>query len=172
MGNKIFYGIIVALVVGFIALVVVLGGQKEQEVETALENSPYTDIEGEDLNQATINTINDENYNRNVTYDESVEKINNEEEVYVYYWSPTCQYCIAETPKIVDVFSNLEEDKEFVQVNVLEYEQAWEEVELSGTPTLTKYVDGEVVSQLVGAQPEPSVYEALFKGELDGEVQK
>lgn len=172
MGNKIFYGIIVALVVGFIALVVVLGGQKEQEVETALENSPYTDIEGEDLSQATINTINDENYNRNVTYDESVEKINNEEEVYVYYWSPTCQYCITETPKIVDIFNNLEEDKEFVQVNILEYEQALEGAELSGTPTLTKYVDGEVVSQLVGAQPETSAYESLFKGELDGEVQK
>lgn len=172
MGNKIFYGIIGLLVVGFVAVFFVMSGQKSEEVNTALENSPYTDIEDENLSQATIGTLNNANYAYNKTFDEHMEKVKNEEEVYVYYWSPTCQYCMAETPKIVEELKNTEGDKEFVQVNVLEYGQAWEEIGISGTPTLTKYENGEVVAQLVGAQPEQSVYGSFFNGELDGEVQQ
>lgn len=173
MGNKIFYGVIVLIFVIFGVVFFMVGNSKEESINQALENSPYTDVEDEELSGATINSMSDDNYKYNVTYNERTEAIESGEEIYVYYWSPTCQYCMAETPKIVGEYEENFSDKNFMQINVDVYSGAYEDADLGlqGTPTLIKYKDGEKVVELIGAQKSEEVYTAYFNGELDGFIQ-
>lgn len=146
MGNKIFYGIIGLIVIAFIIIAVVIGGNEKSAEDYAYY--PYTDKEPEELSGPTIDKLEDEDYQSNKTPAEVEEIVNSGEGEFVYFWSPTCQHCQAATPMLIDALDSI--DGEVTQLNVLEYDQAWETYNISATPTLVYYENGEEVERLEG----------------------
>lgn len=149
MGNKVFYGIIALIVVIFIAVFVVVSNQSS-DPESLSESGhyPYTDKEPDELSGPTIDTLDNEDYQANKTPAEVEEIVNSGEGEFVYFWSPTCVHCQEATPMLTDALDNI--DNEVTQLNVLEYDQAWETYGINATPTLIYFEDGEEVERLEG----------------------
>lgn len=145
MGNKIFYGIIAIVIVGFAAAFIFMNNASGNPEDGYY---PYTDLESEQLEGATIDKLDDENYHYNKTFDETKEIIDAGEGEFVYFWSPTCVHCNAATPYLMDAFEQTGE--EVTQLNVLEYQQPWSEYSIESTPTLIYFENGEEVDRFVG----------------------
>ena len=131
-------GIVIALFIGIIVLNNMSNSDK-------LEDNPYgTD----NLNQATIDLLDDENY-QNIILPEDLEaKIESGEDVFAYLFSPLCSYCMQFTPKLMEVAD--EKGVQIDQLNVLEFENDKASYNLEATPTLIYFEDGKEVSRIVG----------------------
>lgn len=149
MGNKLFYGIIALIIVAFVGIFIYMNSASN-DPENLSDSGyyPYTDKDPEELEGATIDKLDDENYHYNKTFDETQEIIDGGEGEFVYFWSPTCVHCIAATPFLTDAFD--ETGEEVTQLNILEYDQAWNEYAIEATPTLAYFEDGEEVDRLTG----------------------
>jgi thioredoxin 1 len=139
----IFIGIIVAL---FVALAVVNNLQNKEKVEG---NNPY---KTEDLEQATIDQLDDPNYQNIILPKDLEEKLDNKEDMTVYFFSPTCSFCKLATPKLMPLAEEM--NIHIDQYNVLEFEQGWDQYRISGTPTLIRFEDGVEVARIDGDRPE------------------
>ena len=137
-------------VVIFVAVIVVIFAAiafltNKQQTEKTSGNNPYGKDE---LHPLTVDQLDDPLYQNIITPDELDEKLDKEESVIVYYFSPECSYCVKTTPVLMPVAEDL--DKHVYQYNVLEFEQGWDKIEGSGTPTLIHYKNGEETSRIVG----------------------
>lgn len=141
--------IIAGVVLAIFALIVFLTNQSQDE---KLADNPYgTD----DLNPATIDQLDDENY-QNIALPEDVnEQIQSGDPTTVYFFSPTCQYCQQTTPVLMPVADDM--DVEVLQYNLLEFEQGWADYALEATPTLVHYENGQEVARWTGAQPKENI---------------
>lgn len=141
--------IIAGVVLAIFALIVFLTNQSQDE---KLADNPYgTD----DLNPATIDQLDDENY-QNIALPEDVnEQIQSGEPTTVYFFSPTCQFCQQTTPILMPVADDM--DVDVLQYNLLEFEQGWTDYALEATPTLVHYEDGQEVARWTGAQPKENI---------------
>jgi thioredoxin 1 len=139
----IFIGIIVAL---FVALAVVNNLQNKEKVEG---NNPY---KTEDLEQATIDQLDDPNYQNIILPKDLEDKLENKEDLTVYFFSPTCSHCQAATPKLMPLAEEM--NIHIDQYNVLEFEQGWDQYRISGTPTLIRFENGVEVARIDGDRPE------------------
>lgn len=146
-------GIIGGIVVLLFVLVIVLTNMQNK---SKLENNPY---DKDDLNQATIDILDDPNYQGIIVPSALEDKIASGEATLAYLFSPLCSHCQNFTPKLMKVANenNLSIDK----LNVLEYEDAWNQYRITGTPTLIYFEDGIEVARLDGDQPEEEV-QAFF----------
>lgn len=162
MNNKIFYGIIVAIVLVFGGVFYFMS-QKEETPENLSDSGyyPYTDKEPSELQGPTKDMLDDKNYQFNLTPDEANKKIENGEEVFVYLWSPVCEYCKKATPLLID--SKNTEDFNLVQVNVLEYPEFMQQHEGKVTPTLIYFKDGKEVERAEGAPEKAEHYTQWIK---------
>ncbi|ETP68306.1 thioredoxin [Planococcus glaciei] len=147
--------IIGAAVVLIFGLIIFLTNQSNN---SKLANNPY---DTEDLNQATIDQLDDENYQNIVLPDELDKKIASGEPTTVYFFSPTCSHCQATTPVLMPVAEDM--DVDVLQYNLLEYEQGWQQYFIEATPTLVHYENGEEVSRWVGEQPKENMEEFFNK---------
>ncbi|MFC4353538.1 thioredoxin family protein [Chryseomicrobium palamuruense] len=141
----IFGGIIVAAFV----LIIILTNMSNSE---KLANNPY---DTDNLEQSTIDLLDDENYQNIILPDALTEKIQSGEPTTVYFFSPICQYCKEMTPVLMPLAK--QEDVEIVQYNVLEYEQAWQDFAIEVTPTLVHFENGQEEMRAVGALPEDQI---------------
>lgn len=141
--------IIAGVVLGIFALIVFLTNQSQSG---KLANNPY---DTDDLEPATIDQLDDENYQNIALPDEVDDKIQSGEPTTVYFYSPTCQYCQQTTPILMPVAE--ERDIDVLQYNLLEYEQGWSDYALEATPTLVHYENGQEVARWVGAQPKENI---------------
>ncbi|MGH2319214.1 thioredoxin family protein [Planococcus sp. SE5232] len=141
--------IIAGIVVVVFAGIIFLTNQANNE---KLANNPY---DTEDLEQATIDQLDDENYQNIVVPAELEEQIASGDPTTVYFFSPTCQYCQQTTPVLMPVAEEM--DIDVLQYNLLEYEQGWQQYLIEATPTLIHYENGEEVSRWVGAQPKENI---------------
>lgn len=138
-------GIVVIVFVGIILLT-------NQANDEKLANNPY---DTEDLNQATIDQLDDENY-QNIVLPADLEKeIASGEPTTVYFYSPLCSYCQQTTPILMPVAQDM--DVDVLQYNLLEYEEEATPYQIEATPTLVHYEDGKEVSRWVGAQPKENI---------------
>ena len=144
-------GIVIVLFIGIIVLNNMSNSDK-------LEDNPYgTD----NLNQATIDQLDDENY-QNIILPEDLEaKIESGEDVFAYLFSPLCSYCMQFTPKLMEVAG--EKDIQIDQLNVLEFESAKATYNLEATPTLIYFEDGKEVTRMVGDDSEDKIRQ-FFEG--------
>lgn len=141
--------IIAGVVLAIFALIVFLTNQSQGE---KLADNPYgTD----DLNPATIDQLDDENYQNIALPDEVNEQIQSGDPTTVYFFSPTCQYCQQTTPVLMPVADDM--DVEVLQYNLLEFEQGWADYALEATPTLVHYENGQEVARWTGAQPKENI---------------
>ena len=141
--------IIAGIVVVVFAGIIFLTNQANNE---KMADNPY---DTEDLEQATIDQLDDENYQNIVVPAELEERIASGEPTTVYFFSPTCQYCQQTTPVLMPVAEDM--DVDVLQYNLLEYEQGWQQYMIEATPTLIHYDNGEEVSRWVGAQPKENI---------------
>jgi thioredoxin 1 len=147
--------IIGAAVVVVFGLIIFLTNQSNN---SKLANNPY---DTDDLNQATIDQLDDENYQNIVLPDELDKKIASGEPTTVYFFSPTCPHCQATTPVLMPVADDMGVD--VLQYNLLEYDQGWQQYFIEATPTLVHYEDGKEVARWVGSQPKENIEEFFNK---------
>ncbi|UFJ39251.1 thioredoxin domain-containing protein [Brevibacillus humidisoli] len=143
--------IIIFLVV-VIALFAALGVVTFYSNKQAAQGNPYGK---ETLHAATIEQLDDPLYGNQITPDELQEKLDNKEELYVYFYDPTCPHCKETTPILVPLADELKIDVK--KHNVLEFQEAWQKFQLTGTPTLIHFKDGKEVGRLAGGQEEASL---------------
>ncbi|WP_068675745.1 thioredoxin family protein [Oceanobacillus sp. Castelsardo] len=146
MGKKMIaiIGVIVVLV---IALFFVVQYQNNQKTNGA--DNPYGTS---DLEQATIDQLDDPNYQNQILPDELQSKLENGEDVTVYFFSPTCVYCQNTTPYLAPLAE--ENDVDMKMFNLLEFGEEGMPYAIKNTPTLVHFKDGEEVARIVGQQPE------------------
>src|SRR5699024_996399 len=133
MGNKVFYGII-ALVVVIFAGVFIFMSSGSDDPESLSESGyyPYTDKEPGELEGSTIDKLDNEDYHHNKTPDEVKETVGACEGELVYSSRPTCVHCEAATPFLMDALNS--EEHHITQLNVPEYQQAWQDYQIEATP--------------------------------------
>ncbi|MBN8233655.1 thioredoxin family protein [Halobacillus kuroshimensis] len=151
-GMIIFAGVLAVLVV---VLIFVVNYQNNQKTA----DNPYGK---EELDQATINQLDDPNYQNQILPDELEEEIESGDPVTVYFYSPTCSFCQRTTPVLVPIVEDLDIDMK--KMNLLEF-SVGEEYQIQSTPTLVHYENGEEQARLVGEQPE-TVFEEFFQDEV------
>ncbi len=136
-------GIIIVL---FIALYFVVDLKNEQAIGD--KDNPY----GKDrLDQATIDQLDNPNYQNQIIPDDLDEKLENGEDMFIYFYHPECPHCQKLTPRLVPLAQEMGVDMK--KVNLLEFEDAWDTYGIESTPTLVYYENGEEVERVNGAQP-------------------
>jgi thioredoxin 1 len=104
-----------------------------------------------DLHPATKNILNDPNYQNIILPEELDQKIEQKEELYVYFFSPLCKYCEQSKNDITKAFKD--ENTELYQLNLLEYEEGYQKYNVRGTPAIFHYKDGKVADMIYGGRP-------------------
>ncbi|MFC0469403.1 thioredoxin family protein [Halalkalibacter kiskunsagensis] len=140
MKKIIIFGGIVVLI--FVALAVVSNLQQTKKAE----GNPF----GKDkLHPATIELINDPNYQNVILPEELDEKLTNEEATTVYFYASDCAFCKEATPRVVPLAEELKIN--LVQYNLREFEEGWNKYGLNSTPTIVHFEDGAEVERIEGA---------------------
>ncbi|MDX1772235.1 MAG: thioredoxin family protein [Planococcaceae bacterium] len=141
-----------AIAAVFILLIVLTNMSNDKK----LADNPYGT---EDLEQETIDQLDDENYQNIILPDDLKAKVESGEPVTAYFFSPTCSHCKAMTPVLMPIVEEM--DVDIVQYNILEFEQGWDDYQIEYTPTMVYFEDGQEVSRMVGNQPKENI-EAFF----------
>ncbi|WP_017379279.1 thioredoxin family protein [Paenisporosarcina sp. TG-14] len=141
--------IIGGIIVAVFALIIVLNNMSNNN---KLADNPYGT---NDLEQETIDQLDDENYQNIILPDDLQAKVESGEPVTAYFFSPTCVHCKAMTPVLMPVVADM--DVDIFQYNVLEFDQGWEDYAIKATPTMIHFEDGKEVSRMVGNQPEENI---------------
>lgn len=102
------------------------------------------------LDQATIDQLDDPNYQNQILPDELSKKIENGDSLTVYFYSPTCIHCQRTTPILVPLTEELGIDVK--KLNVLEFQSAWQTYGIEGTPTIVRFKNGKEVARISGGQ--------------------
>lgn len=148
-------------IVIFLAVIIVLFGalafltnmQNKQKVE---ENNLYNK---DTLHPETIAQLDDPNYQNIILPEELDERLANKEDLTVYFFSPTCSFCVATTPIVAPLAKEM--DIDLKQFNLLEFENGWNKYKIESTPTIIQYKDGKEVARIVGGQ-DKETFEAWF----------
>lgn len=154
MKKMIIFGVSLLVLFGLLAYVVNYQNQQ------ASEDNPYGKS---NLEQATIEQLDDPLYQNQVQPDDLKEMIDSGEEVTVYFYSPTCSHCVNTTPIVVPMAKELGVDMK--KLNVLEFESGWNTFNIKGTPTIVHYENGEETARIVGEQPEAK-FDQFFNEEV------
>jgi thioredoxin 1 len=145
----IFGGLIILL---FVALFVISEMGNKQDIA----DNPYGKSR---LHHATVNQLDDPNYQNQILPDELKARLDNGENIVVYFYSPECEYCREATPLIVDTSSQL--DVEVHLFNLLEFQEGWKDYDIQATPTLVYFKEGVQEYGIVGLA-EQEDYERFF----------
>lgn len=146
----IFLAVIILLFVG-IAMITSMQQSKKAE------GNPY----GKDkLHPETIQLLENPNYNNLILPEQLKEKLNNQTDITVYFFSPTCDYCMDTTPVVRPIAEDLGID--LVQYNLLEFEQGWREFQLESIPTIVHFKNGEEFARINGFH-EGGTFKAWFE---------
>ncbi|MGP4106605.1 thioredoxin family protein [Virgibacillus sp. L01] len=146
--------ILASILVLFIALYFVIDYKNDQAMGD--NENPY----GKDnLHQATIDQLDNPDYQNQITPDKLEEKLDNGEDVTVYFYDPTCPHCKRTTPILAPLAEEMGVDMK--KLNVLEFEAAWNNYSIQSTPTLVHFEDGKEVDRVNGSQSE-EIFRAFF----------
>jgi thioredoxin-like negative regulator of GroEL len=136
---------LVAIVALFAAIALITSMQNSQKAEG-------NKFKKANLNPATVELLDDPNYQNVVLPEELEEKLKNNEDVTVYFYSSSCIHCKRTTPILAPLAEDMGVD--MVQYNLLEFEQGWDQYRIESTPTLVHFEGGKEVARIVGEQPE------------------
>ncbi len=155
MRNKMIL-IIGAVVILFGALYFVIDYKNKKALDGV--DHPYGDKK---LHQATIDQLDDPLYDKVILADTLQTELDEGKDMTVYFYSSTCIHCSNTTPVLVPVTEKLDIDMKKVNLEE-EKNSAWNQFEITGTPTLVQYKDGEEVARISGEQP-AEVFESFLK---------
>lgn len=134
----IFLIIIIAL---FAAIALITNTQNKQKAES----NPYNK---KNLEQSTIDQLNDPNYQNLILPDELAKDLKNKEDKTVYFYSPECIHCQKTTPIVAPLAEEMGID--LVQYNLLEFKQGWDDYSIESTPTIVHFKNGKEEARIVG----------------------
>lgn len=140
MRKRIYFGLALA-----VAILALIAGGCNRKGETS---SPYGDKR---LHPATAELLGDPLYQNIILPDELADRLNKQEDLFVYFFSPVCPHCKNTTPVLAPIAKEFGVDMKMY--NVLEFEQGWQDYKIDGTPTLVHFVNGAEQSRVVGAVP-------------------
>ncbi|WP_273122911.1 thioredoxin family protein [Metabacillus sp. HB246100] len=150
MKKILIFGSIILVLFGTLAFVT--SYQNKQKAEGNMYNKSS-------LDPATISLLDDANYQNIILPEELETKLEKKEDTIVYFFSPKCDHCIATTPVLMPLANDL--DVEVKQFNLLEFEDGWRDYNITGTPTLVHFQDGEEVARSEGSNTEEAFRELL-----------
>ncbi|NMH69654.1 thioredoxin family protein [Bacillus sp. RO3] len=136
---------LVAIVGLFAAIAIITSMQNSQKAEGNM-------FKKANLEPDTVALLDDPNYQNVILPEELEQKLKNNEDVTVYFYSSSCIHCKRTTPVLAPLAEDMEVD--MVQYNVLEFKQGWNDYRIESTPTLVHFEDGKEVARIVGGQPE------------------
>lgn len=140
----IFLAIIIVL---FAALFAVTKMQEDKKLKA--DNNPYGT---KDLKSSTIDQLDDPNYQNIILPDQLKKKLETDDNVTVYFYSPECSHCKATTPVVAPLAENMGID--LVQYNLLEFQEGFNEYQIEYTPTIVHYKNGVEEERIVGSHDE------------------
>lgn len=142
--------IVGVIVVLFIGLILANNYKNNQAMDG--KKNPY---DKEELHQLTIDQLEDPNYQNQITPNELSKKLDEKEDVTVYFYSPDCIHCQRTTPVLVPLTEELDVDVK--KLNLLEYKNEWQVYGIEGTPTLVHFENGKEVARITGEQDESTL---------------
>lgn len=144
---SIYLSLIVAL---FVILYIVNHQSNKAAMEKLIEPAQKLyQTTPDQLNPATQKQLNDPNYQNIILQVELIERLEKGEGMFVYFFSPLCQFCVESTPIVNETASDLQ--IEIHQFNVLENQLAFQLFQFDSTPTLIYFEDGQEQGRLVGS---------------------
>ncbi|TSB45008.1 thioredoxin family protein [Alkalicoccobacillus porphyridii] len=155
MKKVIIFGGIIVIVFGLLAALSI--ASNNQKMENASDNQFGKDAS--ELTPATMEIVDDPNYQNAILPDELQERLDNEESFTVYFYASDCPHCREATPRINEIADELGED--IPQYNLREFEQGWADYNIDSTPTLVHYSNGVEAQRVVGAA-ENEIYERFL----------
>lgn len=145
----IFLAIIIVL---FIGIAFITNMQNSEKVK----DNPY----GKNtLRPETVDQLDDPNYRNIITPEQLKDKLDQKEDVTVYFYSPTCGYCKEATPVVNSVAKEL--GINVFQYNVLEFEQGWNDYAFESIPTIVHFKNGKEEARISGYH-ENGTFKAWF----------
>jgi thioredoxin 1 len=150
MKKILIFGVIILVLFGALAFITTY--QNNQKAEGNVYGKS-------DLDPATIDQLDDPNYQNIILPDELEKKLENKEDTIVYFFSPLCEHCKVTTPVLMPVADEV--GVEINQYNILEYEEGWDQYGITGTPTLIHYKDGKEVDRIQGSSTEENFRSVL-----------
>ncbi|MDE5412490.1 thioredoxin family protein [Alkalihalobacterium chitinilyticum] len=146
--------IFLVVVVGiFAALAVVNNASTSKKVE----GNPYGKS---NLNQLTINQLDDPNYQNIILPDELTSSLEDGESMTVYFYQPTCPACVEASPIIVPMTADMGIDLKLY--NLLEFNEGWSGHNIQSTPTIVHYENGQELGRVEGLYSEEE-YRSWFE---------
>ena len=97
-----------------------------------------------------------------ITPNELQQKIDNGENFYVYFYSPTCEQCIKTEPYLKQAVKELLL-KNIVKVDVQKYDYLRKELQIQGTPTIFVYSNHKLVKGITGGFEKVEDYKNFFR---------
>ncbi len=140
---------VITFLVIIIALFAALAFVTKFSNQQASEGNKFKKSE---LNPATIAQLDDPNYQNQILPDELEEKINNNDSLTVYFYSPTCSHCRETSPIIVPMAKEIGLDLPLY--NLLEFENGWKQYNIKSTPTVIHFENGVEIDRVVGKVPD------------------
>lgn len=135
----IFLAVIIVLFAG-IAIVT------KMQTSEKVEGNPYGKSS---LHPETVKQLEDENYQNIILPEDLEKKLDAKEDAVVYFFSPTCHYCVEATPHIMSAAKKAGVNID--QFNLLEFEDGWEQYHIENTPTIVVYEKGKEKNRFVGS---------------------
>lgn len=97
---------------------------------------------------------------REVSPQELRQMIQDENDFYVYFYSPTCKDCIKSDPKLAEALRSVQVT--IVRLDVKKYEEAKEEFQVPGTPSIFYYKDHKLLRGISGGYDTAAEYLDFF----------
>ncbi len=136
--------IFLVVIVGiFAAIAIVTNMQNNQKAEGNM-------FKKDNLHPATVELLDDPNYQNVILPDELEKKLDKKEDVTVYFYSSDCPHCKRTTPILAPLAKDMGID--LVQYNLKEFEQGWDQYQIEGTPTIVHFEKGKESARIQGEQ--------------------
>lgn len=145
--------IIGGIIIATFVLIIVLSNQSNK---SKLKNNPY---DTEDLRTSTISLIGNEHYSNIILPKALAKKIESNEPVTAYFFSPECGFCMEMTPQLMPIAKEM--NVQILQYNLLEYSEEAASYKIEATPTLIHFENGEEVARMVGLHNEQEIRDFL-----------
>lgn len=97
-----------------------------------------------------------------VSPNELQQMIDNGENFYVYFYSPTCEECIRSEPKLIQGVKELM-IKNIVKVDVQKFEYLRKDLQIPGTPTIYVYSNHKIIKGITGGFKTVEEYKNFFR---------
>jgi thiol-disulfide isomerase/thioredoxin len=118
------------------------------------------------LHPSTISQLNDPLYENLILPDQLQDRLANEEDIFVYFYSPECEFCKRATPILVPLTEEL--GVNLYKYNLIEFQQGWQEYSIESTPTIVHFKNGLEEIRVVGLH-DREAYKEIFEKQLKNE---